>query len=105
MWDAVSDSGPNAAKYASSVSPSSLGHYLATANADTAPSQSPHADQSLFKHSSQEHLSMEPNSIINSLKDLSDLEEFATTIEILFDVGCLLHGQNYTYYGNTFTSL
>jgi len=44
---------------------------------------------------------MEPNSIINSLKDLSDLEDFATTIEFLFDVGCLLHGQNYTYYGNT----
>ena len=48
---------------------------------------------------------MEPNSIIHSLKDLSDLEEFATTIEFLFDVGCLLHGQNHAYYGNTFTSL
>ena len=91
MWDAVSDSGPNAALF---------GDRQCTYCSQPIPT-----DQSLFKYSSQEHLSMEPNSIINSLKDLSDLEDFATTIEVLFDVGCLLHGQNHAYYGNTFTSL
>ena len=53
-------------------------------------------DQSLFEHISQ----VKPSSIINSLKDLSDQENFATAIEFLFDVGhkfCLLHVQSQPY--------
>ena len=86
MWDAVLDSGPNAAKYASSVfnilSWALFGDRQCRYCSHPIP-----IDQSLFEHISQVHLSMKPSSIINSLKDLSDLEIFATTIEFLFDVG------------------
>jgi len=96
VWDTVLDSGPNAAKYASSVfnilSWALFGDRLCRHCSQPIPT-----DQSLFEHISQVHLSMKPSSIINSLKDLSDPENFATAIEFLFDVGhkfCLLHVQN-----------
>jgi len=71
---------------------SSLEHYLVTANVDNLPIP---IDQSLFKYILQVHEAKFHNqlsnrlicSIINSLTDLSDLENFATTIEFLFDVG------------------
>ena len=56
-----------------------------------------HTDQSLFEH---RHLSMEPNSVVISLEDLSDSGNFATAIEFLFDVGHkldLLHCQSHLY--------
>ena len=48
VWDTVLDSGPNAAKYASSVfNILSWVHYLVTAYVDIAPSQSPQISLSL----------------------------------------------------------
>jgi len=49
-------------------------------------------------YSSQEHLSMEPNSIINSVKDLSD-QRICCHHWTSLDVGhklCLLHSHTYT---------
>ena len=78
-----------------SVSSLIIRHYLVTANHRYCSQPIP-TDESLFEHSSQEYLSMEPSSIISSLKDLSNP---ATAIEFLLDVGhkfCLLHVQSYT---------
>ena len=67
VWDTVLDSGPNAAKYASSVfnilSWALFGDRLSRHCSQPIPT-----DQSLFEHISQVHLSMNPSSIINSLK-------------------------------------
>ena len=94
VWDAVLDSCPNAAKYASSVF-NILSWALFGDHQCRYCSQPIPTDQSLFEHISQ----VKPSSIINSLKDLSDQENFATAIEFLFDVGhkfCLLHVPSYT---------
>jgi len=98
VWDAVLDSGPNAAKYASSVF-NILSWALFGDRQCRYCSQPIPTDQSFFEHISQVHLSMKPSCIINSLEDLSDPENFATAIEFLFDVGhkfCCLHVQSYT---------
>ena len=90
IWDVALDRGHNATLRATKVF-SYLSWPLFGDRQCHFCDQSIPTEQSRFEHISLDHLSLEPDTVISSLQELSDPELFDNAVDSLFDFGYKLH--------------